>query len=554
MSAMSTPMALIRVLCLASWMLISPRQVQADSFLQARPRDMLVDMGQVEETILAEFGVEHSSKIRALEEELSAMYVAMPKTNGDKLAPATVRYMLHRYYVQRHGWFFKGLDRTRATTGNSSSPSGILKDRAPAYVESIFQKRLHGRGFGLHDVAVFVAVLDDLVRQEVSKDMHKVFSSLDLSVADPVSKWWRDMSVKSYLVLYLLGGTLNSEVMQDFEAIEEDIIAIYPDWPSTMMWLSDFEGTYALRQKHSRNPFISHPDTFESTVEFLDDMAHHFGSYQNLECKELKNKLIAMEYRGSGRVPLSVFYSGGLNGDWTFSESVDYLRNLGALDETDLKRPSVVIPNYMTSQTNCLTASGFYAVCCSDECEELLSHLERDIQAPHATPAHITQLVSALMSDTVDAPRNLSSALTQRLDQIAAVHSGLVPLHGRLFAQWMHHAYPRECPFPHLTGSVNPLSPDEWMALHNLEDVEASKEEMQKHYDAYTGPSEEVELPWTFEEELVDSDDDADTPKPRFRVSLRLAVGAAALMSFAFPLVRTTCSYPTVEKVEKYLV
>ena len=38
--------------------------------------------------------------------------------------------------------------------------------------------------------------------------------------------------------------------------------------------------------------------------------------------------------------------------------SVEYLRNLGVLDETNPSRPSVVITNHMISKTNCLSASG----------------------------------------------------------------------------------------------------------------------------------------------------------------------------------------------------
>ena len=38
-----------------------------------------------------------------------------------------------------------------------------------------------------------------------------------------------------------------------------------------------------------------------------------------------------------------------------------------------------------------------------------------------------------------------------------------IPLHARLFAQWLHHAYPRECSFPHASGISNPLSQDEFI-------------------------------------------------------------------------------------------
>merc|ERR1719211_825799 len=62
--------------------------------------------------------------------------------------------------------------------------------------------------------------------------------------------------------------------------------------------------------------------------------------------------------------------------------------------------------------------------------------------------------VVSLPSSTVPAGRELHPILVARLEEIAKHHGGHVPLHGRLFAQWMHHAYPRECPYPHLSGTV----------------------------------------------------------------------------------------------------
>merc|ERR1719384_2628354 len=174
-----------------------------------------------------------------------------------------------------------------------------------------------------------------------------------------------------------------------------------------------------LLHQSRRNPFVPHQETFEGSVALVQDLWHNFGSFQDLECKALKARLVEMEHRGTGRIRLSRFYEGGVNGDWTLSESVAYLRNLGVLDETDPSKPSVVITNYLHSQTNCLAASGFYSVCCSDECESLLQHLERDLVSPGASPTRIAEAVAALPSDTVDAPRNLSAALLTRLHEIA---------------------------------------------------------------------------------------------------------------------------------------
>merc|ERR1719388_118637 len=135
-----------------------------------------------------------------------------------------------------------------------------------------------------------------------------------------------------------------------------------------------------------------------------------------------------------------------------------------------------------------------------------MGHLERNIETSEAEPEQIAALVAALPSDTVDAPRNLSQPLLQRLHEIAEAHGGSVPLHGRLFAQWMHHAYPRECPFPHVAGSTTPRTPDEWMAETGRDTV-ATEEEMRLHVggagdaDSHSHVKLPVQaLPWTHAE------------------------------------------------------
>ena len=81
------------------------------------------------------------------------------------------------------------------------------------------------------------------------------------------------------------------------------------------------------------------------------------------------------------------FYGEALNNNkWQFSESVGYLRELGALDESDASNPRVIIPNYVQAQSNCIETSAYYSVCCLSECDVLMSELEGRIQAPMASP------------------------------------------------------------------------------------------------------------------------------------------------------------------------
>mmetsp|Transcript_97987 Transcript_97987/g.285859 ORF Transcript_97987/g.285859 Transcript_97987/m.285859 type:complete len:150 (+) Transcript_97987:2-451(+) len=75
----------------------------------------------------------------------------------------------------------------------------------------------------------------------------------------------------------------------------------------------------------------------------------------------------------------------------------------------------------------------------------------------------------------------------------------------------MHHAYPRDCRYPHVSGTTNPQQVIEYRAKTGMKAV-ASKEEMQGFVAAAaprTRAEEELEdglcsNMWTMEEELVD--------------------------------------------------
>merc|ERR1712107_499075 len=94
-----------------------------------------------------------------------------------------------------------------------------------------------------------------------------------------------------------------------------------------------------------------------------------------------------------------------------------------------------------------------------------------------------------------------------RLREIAKAHGGVVPLHGRLFAQWMHHAFPRECPFPHVSGTKNPQTPSEWIDETGRK-TDVSESDMRRIvYEALEDNSVGTvsELMWHHEEEILAS-------------------------------------------------
>merc|ERR1719316_1108124 len=457
--------------------------VDANAFLKAHASHMQERMSEeeVQTSLLAEvegtFGEgAASSRLKQLEATLGPIYAALPKNEKGYLGHATVRYALHRLFVQKHGWVIKGLDAAGGHR-NSTASAGLLKEQVPAYIQDLFETRLGGRGFGLHELSVLAATVEHLVHSEAIKrlgDAFKVHRHLPTSL---LSEDQADEVLDTYMMAYILTEDLANMTLPDALQLKREMPELYMSWGETK------EFVHATRRNttesdSSADQKASGKLDFSLVARAAERVGERFGAFQDQECRQIKASLLKMEERGTGRVPLAEFYKPAVDGHWQFQESVSYLRQLGALDESDANRPRVIISNYISSPTNCIASSSFYSVCCMDECEGLLEHLERYIAAPEASAKRIAALVSELSS--TKGSTQLSPSLLNRLDAIAAEHGGSVPLHGRLFAQWMHHAFPHECPYPHLSGTTNPQTADEWLESTG-EDTTASSQEMQMH-------------------------------------------------------------------------
>lgn len=537
--------------------------VDADAFLKASHlKEERMSGEDVQTTLLAEvegtFGEgSASSRVKQLEKTLGPMYAALPKNENGYLGHATVRYALHRLFVQRHGWSIKGLDAAGGHR-NSTSGAGLLKEQVPAYIQDLFEERLKGRGFGLHELGVLAATIEHLVHNEAIKRLGNAFKVHQFLPTAQMTEKEADDVLDTYMTSYILGEDLSNMTLEGAVEVKEEMPELFNAWPATKEFVRktrrDVSESGASTEQKASGAF-----DFSLVAKTAETVGERFGTFQDHECKDIKAALVKMEEAGSGRVRLSDFYTPVHEGAWQFQESVAYLKQLGALDESEADKPRVIIANYITAPANCIASSSFYSVCCMDECEGLLGHLEEKIAAPEATATQVAKLVSELQSSSVAAPRKLSSSLLDRLGEIAAHHGGTVQLHGRLFAQWMHHAYPRECPYPHLSGSTNPLTPDEWLESTGEETVATDEEMIAHNSTVRVEAKEEPAMPWSHEEELlVVRPAQLPTGAGSCLFSfMRKAVLAMATVSVAYALVRSSSSVKDASpgmKPEKYMV
>jgi len=526
---------------------------EGNTFLGAREEGDLSFETTLLDDLEGAMGVTHRQaterRIGQLESLIRPLFLAMPKNGRGRLNHATLRYVLHRLFMEKHGWFVKGLEPA-GETFNTSSPTHILRDRGADHIQGLFEERLGAHGFGIHEIAVLAATLENLAHEEAVDRLKGAYMGAELEIGGRASDAEMEVVMDSYMAIYILGKNHSLMTPAEIEFTRKNVHNAYPTWPETQKFVRGVRRD-VLGQAEGSASF-----SFDETVRVLEEVGDRYGRWQDSECRDLKNSLVKMEDQGTGRVLLKDFYASALGGQWQFSESASYLRQLGALDESNPDHPGVIIANYVSAPSNCISSSQFYSVCCLDECEPLLAHIEHSIAAPDATPEDITQLVMSLPSSTVETPRSLSSSLIARLDEIAKYHGGRVPLHGRLFAQWMHHAYPRECSYPHVSGTTRPLTADEWMRQTGS-DASADEEEMRQHAEKAPRETDASELPWTEEEELFvvrpALQEDLSRAHPGWAIS-RGVVLVVALVSVALSIGRTlTTSMETVAPQKIYI-
>eukprot|EP00929_Paragymnodinium_shiwhaense_P002774 TRINITY_DN10305_c0_g1_i1.p1 TRINITY_DN10305_c0_g1~~TRINITY_DN10305_c0_g1_i1.p1 ORF type:complete len:661 (+),score=165.66 TRINITY_DN10305_c0_g1_i1:98-1984(+) len=486
-----------------------PRFVAAESRFLAPSRFSEQD---VEAELLAELKDSfrqsaHSGRVAELEEVLRPMFSVLPRDQDGNLPHSVVRYALHRLFAQK-GWFLKGVEPD-GTLANESSMHN-LKEWVPSVLQRFIEKSMNGKGLGIHEVAVMAMALEDFVQREAVGRLETLYTIHGMAKDQAITLELADKLLESFAVIYHKGGDWSADTSAEVWRRTRTFEAAHAMWPRLTEW---------LRQTRSE---VTKKDSNESMIEFselsrvVEEIGNRFGPYNDQDCSTMKAALVEMEDKMPGRVLLSEFYAKAIHKKWAFTEKKEYLRTLGALDETDPDKPRVLVANYVASRPQCLEASGFYAICCANECEPIIGQLEKEIGESSALPAVILESVSKMSSSTVQAPRQLPENLVSRLHWVANHHGGRVPLHGRLFAQWLHNAFPRECPFPHQAGTASAQTPDEWMQSSGQKSISATEEEMSCHVDgpcaggaASKGTDEKaedasaIEIPWSDAEELL---------------------------------------------------
>lgn len=483
-------------------------------------------------------------RLLRIEASIASTFQALPKNDFGRLPPRSVRYIVHNYFAKEHGWQIKGLEPQGMRTNVSDvHQTSILQDRSPALVESLVEAYQGDRGLALTDVAAMAAMLERLVIDESITLLHAAYFLNGLSASDEIEHLELDEILRSYLLLFEMGLRGNLTDAETHQEIKRRVAAMGAGWPTLVEFENEAVMSFDFQTKDVTNPFVEQAFTFEESALIVDDLAQRYGKWQNHECTKMKEDLIDMDEDGSGMIPLSTFYTQSTKRAYQFTESVDYLRQIGALDETWRHEPRVRVSNYVGGPSNCIAASNYYSVCCLNECDGVLNELEASIRAPAASPERILHSVRNITSSSMDVPKNITKDLIAKLQSIAERNDGEVPLHGRLFAQWLHLVFPYECQFPHISEEGIELSAHHWLGGKAIASEEQRTNHVEsvsaKEADEGTADPRPTEVQWSDEEVLPL----LETPRPAlavFGIPVRVVVQVAMFL-VVLRMVLTSC-------------
>jgi hypothetical protein len=449
------------------------------------------------------------SRLPAVERAIQPMWRVLPKNPRGLVEWRMVRYLAHRYFTQQSSLLVRGFEPMRQVNSSDLGSADILSAKGSSTVGALLESKQSSEGFSLEEAASMIATLEQLIFNAETSLLEAAYAKERKSTVSALSHAELSRVMEVYMVHWMIGD--DPQAIRLLLANRTLLQQVLPKWNDVKGFVDGIVKNMEYAAQH--NPKAGYAQaamngmySFKDAHNAVGDITRTFASFWESECQMIKGSLVELDKRATGRVSLKDFYGANADGEWRFGESEAYLRELGALDESSpWLGKQVIIPNYLQGASNCIVSTKHYLVCCAHECEPILNEIEDAVGTPVAPPEQILPLVGN-MTTLDDEPPKIDEALKAQLQRIADMHGGKVPLHGRLFAQWLHYVFPRECPFPHKSGAHKSLSPQQYGQNYIASDAEVKNHAaLRNESTPLLAEHEEAQWmsQWSEEEELI---------------------------------------------------
>jgi len=388
----------------------------------------------------------HEKRLRSIEAAIFPTYMAVPKNNQGRLEPQAVRHIINTFFRNEHGWVINGMQTTDVAEDAGVHNALVLKALVPSLVEAALEAREAGRGLSLEEVAALAATLERLIMDESVELLQVAYHLNRVSLTEMLDEQELHEVLVSYLIVDIHRTSLdytNQTQHEEFKRIRKE----QGDTVELDEFAQDAVRNFAFSQQISS--LGQRKYSFDSVARIVEYMAHAYARWQIEDCGYMRESLEGMDLSGTGTVPYDSFRAYPPSDVYAFSETEEQLRSMAVLDESVPGRPAVRISNYLLAESNCNPRGIYYVVCCMNPCTGIMSELEGHFKAPFVDPEPLLNFVANLSSrGDFDQFKTHGEELRSRLRALSDLHEGKVPLHSRLFEQWLHFSFPRDCPHP----------------------------------------------------------------------------------------------------------
>ena len=267
------------------------------------------------------------------------------------------------------------MEPSRVLNNTDIGIAEILSQHLPSHVGGAGAAM---RFYTLEDAVAFLAALERLVFDAETLLLDRVYKQHGMSRDNVLAFKQQKRVLEAYIVHWMMGeDTRGINILLRNRTLLD---THFPRWHDLRQFvegrLKTLEYSRAREVKKGfGQSLMEQRYTFSDAHEVVGGITRNFQTYWQSECQEMKSQLVDMDKEGTGRVRLSDFYGTGLEKDWRFGESEEYLRQLGVLDESSPWRgKQVIIPNYLQAASNCIVSAPHYLVCCMNECESMMGH------------------------------------------------------------------------------------------------------------------------------------------------------------------------------------
>lgn len=396
-----------------------------------------------------------ASRLRRIEQKLLPIFATLPQQQGSAtgseggIGYAAARYLLHQHFVRQHSWHVRGLSPGGP---NSSTSSKSLRTHVAGHLLQVMEDKVGQQGFSLKMLAIFVATLEHLFQGDQHESLKQVWSLYGLQAEAVTDAQQVSKVIEAFIAhhVYVVDGFNFDGPDQGFvPSIEvaanevQDLREAYSGWPKILSFLKhEVEKRAKSRPRKKLN--------FQDALLIADRVLEYFREVSGSMCHDMEQQIgnfsdLSGVEKGKARLAdLRRLEAAGEN---IVEESLEYLREVGALDGGTEQDAYVIVPNYMLCASNCDLQTSFYDVCCPNSCELHREHLERELLSAKSDDSTVIAVITEIVQLRLGSP--LPVDMIKPLDAMVTSHGGAIAIHSRDFADWLHMVFPRDCPRTH---------------------------------------------------------------------------------------------------------